>query len=150
MVLLGWFLWPFLQTARGQVSRAHAKLITAAAKRNWPEVKEYLAASFRTVWDLNRDDAMAEAAEHFQGFLYLNITWTTDEITVNGDMAKIRGTMRMNGSGAGLSQYIIDKVNALREPWVFTWHKEGWKPSSWRLESVQQHEIEERNPGDGS
>lgn len=141
IVFLAWLLWPFLQSASGQVTRMQETLIKAAAKRNWMEVKELMASDFQGMWELDREEATAEATEYFQGFLYLNIDWTTAEVTVNGEIAKVRGTMKMNGSGAGPSQMIMNRVNALKEPWVFTWRKEGWKPKSWKLVSVTNQEI---------
>ena len=73
------------------------------------------------------------AREMLQTFLVLNIDWTTDEITVNENIAKVRGHAKLSGSGVGFSQHIMDLVNQLSEPWVFTWRTDGWKPDDWKL-----------------
>lgn len=81
------------------------------------------------------------AREMLQTFLVLNIDWTTDEITVNENIAKVRGHAKLSGSGVGFSQHIMDLVNQLSEPWVFTWRTDGWKPDDWKLLSLKNQEL---------
>jgi hypothetical protein len=131
-----WLVWPYLQSDRRQVEKIHRKLIAQAAKRNWTEAEKFLAQDYEDQWELDRSEAMQLSAELFQGFLYLNIEWETTEVTVNDGIAKVRGIAKMNGSGGGRSSTIMNKVNALEEPWVFTWRKQSKKPDSWKLMSV--------------
>jgi hypothetical protein len=131
-----WLAWPYLQSDRRQAENMHRKLITLAAKRNWVEAEKYLAEDYIDQWELDRTEAVPLASELFQGFLYLNIEWETTEVTANDGIAKVRGIAKMNGSGGGLSSTIINKVNALQDPWVFTWRKQSRKPDSWKLMSV--------------
>ncbi|HSI63219.1 MAG TPA: hypothetical protein VLE43_08865 [Candidatus Saccharimonadia bacterium] len=136
-LLVVWLAWPYLQSDQRQVEKVHRKLITQAAKRNWVEAEKFLAEDYTDQWELDRAEAIPLAAELFQGFLYLNIEWETTEVTVNDGIAKVRGIAKMNGSGGGLSTTIMNKVNALEEPWVFTWRKQSKKPDSWKLVSVR-------------
>ena len=141
-VLLVWLVWPFFLSAGGQVERVQQKLVSQAEKRNWLEAKKFLAADFEDQWGHNRNDVIELATAAFEGTLYLNIDWTTAEVTENENIVKVRGTAKMNGSGGGATPLIIKKVNELTEPWVFTWTKEGWKPSDWKLLSMKNAALE--------
>jgi hypothetical protein len=136
-----WFVWPYLQSDKRQAENIHRKFISLGADRNWNRAAQMMAPDYEDEWDFNREEAVQMASELMQGFLYLNIEWETTEITVNEGIAKVRGFAKMNGSGGGLSSEIIKKVNALEQPWVFTWRKESWKPNSWKLVSVRNEEL---------
>lgn len=135
-LLVVWLAWPYLQSDGRQAEKIHQRLIKQGAKRNWVEAEKFLAEDYTDQWELDRTEAMQLASELLQGFLYLNIEWETTEVTVNDGIAKVRGIAKMNGSGGGLSTTIINKVNGLQEPWVFTWRKQSRKPDSWKLTSV--------------
>ena len=139
--LLGSFAWPYLQSKSGQAQRRHEQIIKLAAKRNWDAVTEMLATDYEDQWSMSRVDSVNLAKEMLQAFLVLNIEWKTDEITVNENIAKIRGHAKLSGSGVGFSQTIMDTVNNLKEPWVFTWRTDGWKPDDWKLLSLRNTEL---------
>ena len=134
--VLSW-LWPYVQSKSGQVQRRQEQIIKLAAKRNWDAVTAMIATEYEDQWSMNREDSVNLAKEMLQAFIALNIEWTTDEITVNDNIAKIRGRARMSGSGVGFSQTVMDMVNALDEPWTFTWRTDGWKPDDWKLLSLR-------------
>lgn len=133
---LSW-LWPYVQSKNGQVQRRQDQIIRLASKRNWDAVTAMIATEYEDQWSMNREDSVNLAHEMLQAFLSLEITWKTDEITVSDNMAKVRGHARINGSGVGFSQTVKDMVNALEEPWVFTWRTDGWKPDDWKLLSLR-------------
>lgn len=144
LLLTGWIVWPYLQPAETQVSKCHEKLFSLAGQRYWSEASEWLSPEYHDQWENNRTQAIELAGEAFRGFIILDLKWETAEISVNeGEKtAEIRGKISLEGSGAGISQMLITKVNNLKEPWLFTWKKEGGKPTSWRLISVKHPELE--------
>lgn len=142
IVVMVWFAWPYLESSQARVERQQKRIIAHAADRNWEGVTELLALEYEDQWSMNRTDAVALAEELLQGFIMLDIEWTTTEITVNENIAKVRGAARLSGNGGGVSALVKERVNQLTQPWVFTWRKDGRRPDDWRLLSL-------RNPGLG-
>ncbi len=141
IVLLVWLVWPYLESADAQVRHQQEGIIKLAADRDWDAVTGRMSYEYEDQWSMNRTDSVALAQELLQGFLALDIEWTTAEITVNGNIAKVRGTVKMTGSGVGASSMVLSRVNSIQEPWVFTWRKDGWKPSGWHLRSLKNAEL---------
>ena len=141
LYLLGSFALPYVQSKKGQVQRRQDLIIKLAAQRKWDAVTQMLTTDYEDQWSMSREDSVELAKELLQGFLVLNIDWTTAEITVNENVAKVRGHAKLSGSGVGFSQHIIDLVNTLNEPWVFTWRTDGWKPDDWKLLSLRNTEL---------
>jgi hypothetical protein len=138
---LGTLVWPYLESKSGQVQRRQARLMKLASKRNWEAVTPMLAKDYEDQWGLDRTDSVSFFKEMLQGFIVLDIQWTTEAITVTENTAKVRGHAKVTGSGLGLSQNVIDVTNNLKEPWVFTWRTNGWKPTDWELLSVSNSEL---------
>ena len=137
LVLIAWLVWPYLESPKAQVERQQRNIIGLAADRDWDEVRACLALEYEDQWSMNRTDAVALAEELLQGFIMLDIEWTAAEITVNENIAKVRGTAKLSGNGAGVSTLVKERVNQLTQPWVFTWRKDGGKPDDWKLLSVR-------------
>lgn len=136
-----WFAWPFLKSARSQALAQHERLVGHVAHRNWKLILALMAEDYHDAWDMKRDEAVSLGHELLQGFLVLNLDWKTTGVSVSGQNATITGHLKASGSGAGFSQEIINRLNQLRDPFVFTWRKESWKPGSWKLISVGQPEL---------
>lgn len=137
VVLLVWLAWPYLESPRAQVERRQRNIVAHAADRDWEAVRACLALEYEDQWSMNRTDAVALAEELLQGFIALDIEWTTAEITVNENIAKVRGTARLSGNGAGASLLVKERINQLVQPWVFTWRRDGGKPDDWKLLSLR-------------
>jgi len=141
LLFAAWFFWPFLESPAAQVERQHKELIKLAGQRYWTEAKALLAEDYEDQWGSRRDDSIELARQVFSGFLALDLQWKTTEVSVNEPVAKVRGTVHIEGTGPS-AQVINNEVNRLKEPWVFTWRKDGWKPSDWKLVSVKNAELE--------
>ena len=138
---LGTLVWPYLESKSGQVQRRQLRIMKLASKRNWEAVTPMLAKDYEDQWGLDRTDSVNFFKEMLQGFIVLDIQWTTESITVTENTAKVRGHAKVTGSGLGLSQNVIDVTNNLKEPWIFTWRTQGWKPTDWELLSVSNTEL---------
>lgn len=136
-----WFGLPFLKSPATQALDQHLQLIHFAAHRNWTRAHPLLAEDYRDGWNMKRDEAISVAHEMLQGFLILDLAWKPTSISVKGRNAILTGSIKVSGSGAGFSSEIINRVNQLREPFIFTWRKDGWKPGDWRLVGVSQAEL---------
>ena len=136
-----WLVWPWFEPDEAQVLRQHRRVLDLAADRSWEEVTDSLALEYEDQWSLNRHDAVALATEILNGFITLQIEWTTAEVTVNGNVAKVRGVAKLSGRGLGASGLVTDRVNALTEPWVFTWRRDGRGPRKWKLLSLRNSAL---------
>ncbi len=136
-----WFAWPFLRSAETQALNQHRHLLDRAAHRDWTRVFALMAEGYRDDWNPTREEAVALGRELFQGFLVLDLQWQPSSVVRDGKTATVTGFIKAEGTGAGLSQEVINRVNRLRAPFVFIWRKDGWKPGDWRLVSVAQEEL---------
>src|SRR6188768_474228 len=114
VVLAAWLAWPYLESDKAQLLRQHQRILALAASQKWDAVTECLALEYEDQWSQNRADSVALAEEILSGFLTLDIEWTTAEVTLNGNLAKVRGTAKLNGRGFGpANQFVMDRVNHL-------------------------------------
>lgn len=136
-----WFGLPYLKSPATQALDQQQRLLDQAARRNWPKVLEILADDYRDAWEMKREEAIATAHEVFQGFLLLDFKMESPKVTVEGKTASVRCVVKVSGTGAGFSGEVVNRLNNLREPFVFHWRKDGWKPSDWHLVGVNQTEL---------
>ena len=136
-----WFGWPFLKSPTAQALAQHRHLVSLVAHRNWKETLALMAEDYHDAWDMKREEAVSLGHEMLQGFLMLDLEWKPSSVTLEGKTATITGYIKAGGSGAGFSSEVISRVNNLKEPFLFTWRKDGWKPGDWRLLSVKQSEL---------
>ncbi len=146
LALLIWFVWPFLKSGKAQAETCHRDLFRAAERRQWDKAAVFLASTYEDQWGNRAPEAINVARELLMGFIVLDIDWTTIELSENDGTVKVRGHAKITGSGAGFSQAVMDETNKVKEPWVFTWRKENWKPSSWKLINVKNPALEGQIP----
>ena len=137
VVLLVWLLWPYFESDQAQVLRQHRRVLDLAAGRNWEAVTNSMALEYEDQWNMNRTESVAHAEELLMSFITLDIEWTTQEVTINDNIAKVRGTARLRGRGIGASEAILSQVNSITQPWVFTWRREASGPRGWKLLSLR-------------
>jgi hypothetical protein len=136
-----WFGGPFLKSSQTQALDQHERLVALVAHRNWKQTLALMAVDYHDAWDMNREEAVSLGHEVLQGFLMLDLAWKPTSVAQEGKTATITGFIKASGTGAGFSQEVVSRLNNLREPFVFTWRKDGWKPDDWRLVSVKQTEL---------
>ncbi len=142
VVLAAWLAWPYLESDSAQVLKQHERVLGLASDQKWLAVTEAMALEYEDQWSMNRADSVALAEELLAGFIILDIEWNTAEVTVNGNIAIIRGTAKLTGRGLGPgNQYVMDRVNELKEPWVFTWRKDSTGPRGWKLLSLRNNGL---------
>jgi hypothetical protein len=141
VVLAVWLAWPYFESDEAQLLRQQKRILTLASDGKWKTVTESIALEYEDQWSMNRIEAVKLAEELLMGFITLDIEWMEPEVTINGNIAKVRGIARMHGTGMGPSQAVKDQVNALKEPWVFTWRKDGSGAQGWKLLSLRNNEL---------
>ncbi|MEN3942682.1 hypothetical protein WJU23_15380 [Prosthecobacter sp. SYSU 5D2] len=142
IVWLGW--WLFGQSAEKQVRSAQGKFLVAVEKRNWKKVQSFLADDYSDSYGLNRETAPGTAAEVLKGFLFLTLETSVlpFQPSPSPPAAQVQVRIRMDGRGLGLSPIVMDRVNALQQPWLFHWRKDGPWHWDWKLTRIHHPELQ--------
>lgn len=102
----------------------------------------FLADNYSDRWGHDKAFVLAASREVFGQFFLLTVESRTDACDLEGDTATVRAPVRITGTGGPIAQYAIGKVNALREPFIFTWQHVGSKPWNWHLARIDHAELE--------
>ncbi len=140
-VIIVWLVLPYLDSPEKQMEKRHLALISAASHRSWREVEEMIAADYKDEWEQKREDAVNTARQLLSGFLVLDMEWKQESLTIIGNTAQAKSMVTMDGKGMGGSELVMNRVNQVKAPWVFTWRKDGPKPTDWKLISVSNEEL---------
>ena len=132
------WLW---QPAR-QVRLHTAHFLGAVERRKWNRVQAFVADNYSDRWGHDKEFVLREAREVFRQFLFLTIQSDPAPPTLTGPEAEIRTPIRLAGDGSPIAQFVVEKVNTLRAPFVFTWHRTGWQPWAWQLTRIDQPDLE--------
>ena len=132
------WLW---QPAR-QVRLHTAHLLGAVERRQWDRVQTFVADNYSDRWGHDKEFVLRETREVFRQFLFLTIQSDPAPPALDGTDATIGTPLKLAGSGSPVAQFAVEKVNTLRAPFTFTWHRASWRPWDWRLTRVEQPELE--------
>lgn len=137
-----WFGWPFLQSSKTQVIHQQTHFLKLTEQRKWPELYLLMTPDYKDQWGQPREQALGCMKQLLGAFFIFNIDTKFLEVSVDGKTAKAAAIFKISGNGAGVSQMVVDTVNHLKQPFVFVWKKEGWKPGDWKLATIEQPELE--------
>ena len=138
LALYAAWLW---QPAR-QVRLHTAHFLGAVERRQWERAQSFVADNYSDRWGHDKEFVIRESREVFRHFLFLTIQSDPAPPTLAGPDAEIRTPIKIAGDGSPIAQFVVEKVNTLRSPFTFTWHRPGWQPWGWQLTRVEQPELE--------
>ena len=124
-----------------QVLKHHEHFIKAAENRNWRRVEAFIDARYSDRWGHDKAFLLRESREILRQFFALSIESTVGSCEVIGDTATVPATLKIAGTGTAITEYAKNEVNALREPFVFEWKRQSWKPWVWTLMRVDQPQL---------
>lgn len=137
-----WFAWwCFGRPPQEQVTAAQAKFLRAVEKRDWDRVKNMLTDDYSDDYGLDRDSAVQTAQQLLGGFYTITLKAEPVKVQAVPDLGMMVMKIRMEGNGVGLSQMVMSRVNQLKEPWFFHWHKKGRWPWDWKVVQVHNNEV---------
>ena len=142
VALLLWGIW-FWQAER-TVARAFASLVQQVEKRNWEGVQDRIAEDYKDRWGLDREEAIRLGSEALRQFFLLEIR-PVDPVEIqeqDGGTWVVSSRLQIAGTGSAISAMIVDRANALSEPFVFSFDKQSWKPWDWKLIRMDQSQLE--------
>jgi hypothetical protein len=109
--------------------------------RNWDKAALFIAGHYTDRWGHDKAFVVRESREVFRQFLFLTIENKTLACDLQGNSATTRTVVKITGSGGPLAQLVMERVNTLREPFVFEWRQQSGKPWDWQLTRIDQPEL---------
>jgi len=144
-VFLLWGLWKgvgvFGRSQERQVLDAQEKLLRAVERRDWNGVVDLLTEDYADKGGHDRESAVADGRQALAHFYTLTIRFEQTELRVDKGQGTVHGTIKLEGTGAGLSQFVSSTVNGMPEPWIFHWRKVGRWPWTWKVERIHHDRL---------
>jgi hypothetical protein len=140
LVLLAlWLLWLWQPERQVRLHTTH--FLKKVERRNWEAAGVFMAEDYSDRWGLNKTTALQDAREVFQQFVFLTIENRTDNCEIRGNEGTAQTVVKVSGKGGPIGEAVMETVNGLRAPFVFTWRKSGQAPWKWELIHIDQSEL---------
>jgi uncharacterized membrane protein YvbJ len=131
----------FLRSPQTQVLAAQKDFFKAVEERDWDEVKEFLAENYTDAYSHTRETAVEDAKKYLGGFYTLTLMREETTVRAAKGQGMVSAKIRIEGNGAGYSQFVVTYANQLTEPWIFHWHNPGRWPWGWRLNMIHNDQV---------
>jgi hypothetical protein len=129
--------WQPLKT----LQRQQNTLLGAIESKKGARFRRMVSSEYRDRWGFNVDDITEAMLDARSQFLALVIHSKDQEIKVNGKEAVITCRLTLGGTPIVGGSEVTRRINQLKDPFVFTWRKQSFLPSSWRLISIENPSI---------
>jgi hypothetical protein len=140
-LVLGAFFLIWLWQPERQVRLHTSHFLKKVERRNWEGAAKMMADDYADRWQHDKEIALSNAEDAFRTFLFLTIENRSESGETAPDRATTRTVIKISGNGGPLAQLVMERVNTLREPFVFTWRQGSSKPWDWKLISVDHSEL---------
>ncbi len=135
------------------LAKRQASLLDGIERRSPPRIQRLVAESYSDRWDFDREDLVLTMVDAGSQFLALVVTPEEQRIEIEGRRAVVTTRLVVGGNPVGPGGHeVVRQINRLKEPFVFTWEKQSFLPSSWRLVSVDNAALPDElygyEPGD--
>lgn len=123
------------------VNRQQATLIDAVESKKGARFRRLLSNEYKDRWGFTVEDATEAMLDVRSQFMTLGITLKEQKIEIAGKRAKIITKFTLGGTPIGGGNEVKRHINGLDTPWEFTWKKQSFLPSSWRLVNIENEAI---------
>ncbi len=142
IVLVAWGLWLlWLWQPERQVRLHTSHFLKKVEQRDWKTVPTFMADDFSDRWGHDKASAIDDAKQVFSQFIFVTLENRTDRCDVRDHEATANTKIKISGNGSGVAQLVMERVNGLQQPFVFTWRKVGSAPWEWQLTRIDQSEL---------
>lgn len=124
-----------------QILKHQQHLFNAVESRDWKDATAFFADDYHDHWQQTKPMAISEARQAFRYFFVISIQASSVDCSADGDLGRFSARLKVLGSGAAISEYVKEHVNRLKQPFVFHWKRESWKPWDWKLTEIDQPEL---------
>lgn len=132
----------WLWQAERQVRLHTVHFLKAVEGRNWDKVRGLVAEDYSDRWGHDKENVMTDARSVFGHFLFLTIQAEPGPATVGDSGADIRVPVKIAGQGSPIAALVMERVNSLRDPFLFAWRQRSWKPWDWQLVRIDHPQLE--------
>jgi hypothetical protein len=141
VALIGGFYAVWLWQPDRQVQLHTKNLIHQIENRDWPTVRNSLAADYRDDWDNDRERLIERLREVLHYARNIRITWVDPHTRIEGRNAFWIANVKVHGNRGEAIAIIEDRINSLSTPFGFEWRRESVKPWDWKLTRVSNNEL---------
>jgi ketosteroid isomerase-like protein len=124
-----------------QVRRHTERLLAAVEGKDWKRFAEFMADDYSDQWGHDKTAVVERSREVFAQFFLIETGAHDLAVEESDGIGTAHAHLVLRGSGGPLAQIAIERVAALREPFVFLWRQRSWKPWDWALTRVEQPEL---------
>ena len=141
ILALGIGLARYWQPARC-VKRQQATLIDAVESRKAARIRRLVSNQYSDRWGFSAEDITNTILDCGSQFIALSVEPEEETLSIAGKTAIVSSRIVFRGTtlGPGAGE-VMRRINRLEEPFVFTWQKQSFLPSSWRLVSLENESI---------
>ncbi|MEM9283925.1 MAG: hypothetical protein AAGA96_19055 [Verrucomicrobiota bacterium] len=135
------------------VSDKQADFIDGIERRSAARMRRLVAESYGDRWGFDRDDIVMSIVDLGSQFMTLVVTPENQTLSIDESVATVTLSVTLGGRSVGPGGgEVTRRINQLDDPFVFTWEKESFLPTSWRLVRIEQPELPDElfgyEPGD--
>ncbi|MEX2578231.1 MAG: hypothetical protein WD342_04170 [Verrucomicrobiales bacterium] len=135
------------------VAKRQASLIEGIERRSAPRLQRLLADGYRDRWGFSADDAVESIVDVGSQFMTLVVTTEEQKLERDGERVVVTAILRVGGKPIGpIGGNVVRRANRLEAPFEFTWEKQTFLPSSWRLIKIDNADLPDElygyEPGD--
>lgn len=124
------------------VAKRQASLLAGLESRSGARLTRLLSEHYQDRWGFQRRDAVEALLDSGSQFITLVVKPEDAAIVIEGRRATVTSRLVVSGQAIGpVGHEVTRTVNQLKEPFVFTWEKQGFLPSSWRLVSMENPSL---------
>ena len=124
------------------VTKKQADLISGIESRNVARIRRLVSDNYNDKWDFDADDVAEAVVDVGSQFMTLVLTPEEQGLLIEDGEAVVSVRLTVSGNAVGpAGGEVTRRINRLEEPFLFTWKKETFLPSSWRLVQIHQSEL---------
>lgn len=143
VLLLGLIAFVVVQSRPSvALAKRQASLIDGIERRSPARIRRLVSGNYSDRWSFDREEIVTAMVDIGSQFLSLELT--PEELRWKIEKSEGAATMRLVVGGRAIgpaATEVMRRVNQLEEPFVFTWRKESFLPSGWRLVSVENTSL---------
>lgn len=122
--------------------KRQASLLDGIERRNPGRIQRLVAEDYTDRWGFARDEIVTSMVDVGSQFLALVVSSDESRLEIEDGIATFTTKLTVAGKPIGpAGQEAMRRINRLEGPFVFTWEKKSFLPSSWRLVRVENEDL---------
>lgn len=135
------------------VLKKQASLIQGIERRSASRIQRLLSEGYADRWEFTDEEIVEAVVDVGSQFMALVVTEENQTLEFKDGVAVVTANLMVSGKPVGpAGQEATKRVNQLKSPFTFTWEKQSFLPTSWRLVKIDNPDLPEHlygyEPGD--